>query len=392
MNNIYLFLLLCIVSPLMAQVAPSQVFNDTRTFEVSACSPSKGKLISAWMEKRPVRKDNSSEAVNMQVAYKSSVNNGKSWTEKAIIDMPNTFATGNPFVANNEKGDCYLVCMHIGNNFYSGNISLYAFDFKEKKFNLKSVPVKSENRLLDKPSIVCSGHDIHLVYVSYEAVQRGFKNAVKYQMSKDKGQTWTDPVTVFRDSTIRYLGPSITILKGNQVAVAAGSYGRKDIYFAKRKMNTMAFESPVSVSKVSAKLGSAMTEMFNDGKRLMLTWQCPHQRSETYLSFSTDGGMTWADPLMLNTSGNLLSSVFDKKGNIHCIYADFNNQHFYIGYKVLNAQYEVLKEEKLTLPASYTFNEYLGAYQKLLIHQKELFAFWIDYPGNSTLKFTRFKI
>jgi len=376
-------------SPLIAQILPAQLLNDTRSFEVSACMPGKEKIISVWMEKRPERKDNDENAADMRVAYKSSANNGKDWTDKGIIDLTNTFATGNPYVTSNDKGESYLVCMHIGKDFWSGNISLYEFDFRSKQFILKSIPFKSDSQLLDKPSIVANGNEIHLVYNAYNS---NFTNSVRYQMSRDKGKTWTAPVSVFHDAKIKYLGPSIALLKGNQIAVSSGAYSGNNIYLARKKTNadSTVFERPIVVSKISAKLGSAMTELSRFGEKLMLTWQNPHQRNETWLSLSNSDGNSWSAPFLITAKGNLLSAVVDQKGNIHCIFSDFSDQQFVVRYKVLNSRYEILKEDVLmqnTLLS--TFTEYLGAYQKLLIRDNELYAFWIDYPNNNSLNFTK---
>ncbi|MNK14780.1 hypothetical protein D3C87_329100 [compost metagenome] len=387
----YTILLWSASSEIKAQTAPAQILSDTRTFEVSACNPSKKSMVTVWMEKRPERKDNDENAADMRVAYKSSADNGNSWTEKGIVDLPGTFATGNPFIANNEKGATYLVCMHIGKDFYSGNISLYEFDFGKKKFELKSVPIKSDDNLLDKPSFATSGDEIHLVYVAYP---KRMKNAVKYQMSKDKGKTWTKPVDVFGGNIGGHLGPSIAISKNKQVIISIGAYGQKDILITRKvHSDSVAFEKPTIVSPISTKQGAAMTELTAYKNGLILTWQNPHQRSETYLSYSKDDGISWAKPIMLTSFGNLASATFDEKGNIHCIYSDFTNQHFFVGYKMLDTRYQLLKEENLLKPTSLTtFNEYLGAYQKLVIQDKQLFAFWIDYKDNSTLKFTKWKI
>jgi hypothetical protein len=383
-------LLVFVDTPIMAQTI-SQLLNDTRSFEVSACIPSKDNMISVWMEKRPERKDNSGDATNMRVAYKSTANNGKSWTEKSIVDLPNTFGTGNPFIASSANGEAYMVCMHIGNDFYSGNISFYEFDFKAKKFKLKSIAIESKENLLDKPSIAIDGDEIHLVYVAYSKKAR---NAVKYSMSKDKGKTWSTPINVFNEVNMSYLGPSVAMLKSKKVGVSIGAYGRKNVLFARKKMtpDSIVFEKPVIVGKLSDGIGAAMTELSTFDGKLMITWQNPHQTSEAWMSFSTDDGKTWAEPYKAVDKGNLLSAVFDKQGNIHCIYSDFGAQQFSVKYKFLNNKYGVLKEDFLmkSTPSS-TFNEYLGAYQKLLISKNELFAFWIDYPNNSTLNFTRWK-
>jgi len=387
----YTFLLLMLGSQLKAQIAPTQILSDTRTFEVSACNPSKKSLVTVWMEKRPERKDNDENAADMQVAYKSSADNGDSWTKKGIVDLPGTFATGNPFIANNENGNTYLVCMHIGKDFYSGNISLYEFDFRKKKFELKSVPIKSDDNLLDKPSFATSGNEIHLVYVAYP---KKMKNAVKYQMSKDKGKTWTKAVDVFGGNIGGHLGPSIAISKNKQVIISIGGYGKKDILITRKlHSDSVAFEQPTIVSPVSTKQGAAMTELTAYKNGLILTWQNPHQRSETYLSVSKDDGMSWAKPIMVTSFGNLASAAFDGKGNIHCIYSDFNDQKFFVRYRVFNTKLEVLHSSYLLEPTALTtFKEYLGAYQKIMIQNKEVFTFWIDYPNNSTLNFTKRKV
>lgn len=390
LSHICLLLLLTRPSLMAQDLTPIQVLNDTRTFEVSACKPSKKEIVTVWMEKRPERKDNSEDAEDMRVAYRYSDNNGKSWTEKSIVDLPDTFATGNPFVTSNEKGETYLVCMHIGKDFYSGNISLYEFDFKTKRFNLKSLPFKSGDKLLDKPAVLSHGDEVHLVYVAYP---KRMKNAVKYQLSKDKGKTWTAPVNVFDSNESGHLGPSIALTKNKQVIISIGGYGKSNILVT-RKLNSdrITFEKPVVVAALSKKQSSAMTELSAYKNGLILTWQSPHHRDEVYLSYSKDNGLTWAKPTMLTSYGNLASAAFDEKGNIHCIYANFADQQFSVGYKLFNPAFEVLKSSYLSAPRPYTtFNEYLGAYQRLLIQNGELYAFWIDYLDNSTVKFTKLK-
>ncbi len=387
LKNLFLILLLFTGFPLMAQIGATQILNDTRTFEVSACKPSKKEIIAIWMEKRPQRKDNNADAVDMRAAYKSSADNGKTWTEKGIIDLAGTFGTGNPFITNNAKGDAYAVVMHIGMDFYSGNISLYEFDRKTKQFSLKSVPVKSDSQLLDKPSIVCLGNEIHLVYNAYQ--KRG-RNSIKYQMSPDKGKTWTAAVDVFHEANVSYLGPSITVSQQKQILVATGTYAGKNIYLAKKRTDSLGFELTRIVANLPKAKGMAMTEFSTYKKGLILTWQNAHQRGETWMTASTDNGNTWTEPFRMTEYGNLLSAAFDRKGNIHAIYTDFGQQQFHIGYKMLDQKYQSLKQKDLLGAKSFSaFDEYLGAYQKLLVQGKELFAFWIDYPGNNTLNLTK---
>lgn len=388
LKNLSLILLLLFTGfPLMAQIGAVQILNDTRTFEVSACKPSKKEIITVWMEKRPERKDNDPDAADMRAAYKSSADNGKTWTEKGIIDLSGTFGTGNPFITNSAKGDAYAVVMHIGMDFYSGNISLYEFDKKTKQFNLKSVPIRSDSQLLDKPSIVCVADEIHLVYNAYQ--KRG-QNAIKYQMSPDKGKTWTAAVDVFDEANVSYLGPSITVSQRKQILVATGTYAGKNIYLAKKRTDSLVFEPTRIVANLPKAKGMAMTEFSAYKKGLMLTWQNPHQRGETWMISSRDDGATWTEPFSMTEFGNLLSAAFDRKGQIHAIYADFGKQQFQVGYKMLDQKYQLLKQKDLRIAKPFSaFDEYLGAYQKLLVQGKELFAFWIDYPGNNTLNLTR---
>ena len=176
--------------------------------------------------------------------------------------------------------------------------------------------------------------------------------------------------------------------------ISIGAYGSKNILVTKKiNSDSTAFEKPTIVTAVSAEQGAAMTELSAYKNGLILTWQNPHQRSETYLSYSKDDGMTWAKPIMVSSFGNLTSAAFDKKGNIHCIYSDFNDQKYFAGYKVFNTRFEVLSSSYLLEPTPLTtFKEYLGAYQKLLVRKNELYAFWIDYPDNSTVKFSKWKM
>jgi hypothetical protein len=372
-----------------AQSKKTLLLNDVRTFEVSACKPSKKEIIATWMEKRPARKDNSEDAADMRVAYKLSVNNGETWSEKKIIDDADTFAIGNPFITCTNNKQAYLVCMHIGKDFWSGNISFYEFDFETKQFNLKSIPIESPNSLLDKPAIVISGNEVHLVYVAYP---KGKKNAVRYQMSRDSGKSWTSPIDVF-DSAGGHLGPSITLTANQEVIVSIGAYGSKNIQIAKKTISENTFQEPIIVTKVVPELGAAMTELNRFDDKLILTWQNPHRLNQTWLSYSVNNGNNWSAPYLITPYGNLLSAVFDKKGFLHCIYSNFSDNSFSVGYKKLDNEFKLLQDEYLqkTIPLN-GFTEYLGAYQKLLIQDDELFAFWINYPNESSLNFSKWPI
>jgi hypothetical protein len=96
---------------------------------------------------------------------------------------------------------------------------------------------------------------------------------------------------------------------------------------------------------------------------------------------------------MITAMGNLLSSVFEKDGNLICIFSDFSKEQYSVGYKVLSQNYNILKEGKLMESVALAkTDEYIGAFQKLFIRKNELFAFWIDYPNNSMLKFSKWKM
>lgn len=374
-----------------AQIASSQTINDVRTFEVGAVKPSKNEIITVWMEKRPERKDNSEDAADMRVAYKYSPDNGKTWSSIQVIDAPDTFGIGNPYITCNDKNQVYLACMHIGKDFWSGNISFYEFDFKKKQFSKKATPIQSPDNLLDKPAVVSSGNEIHLVYVAYP---KGKKNAVRYQMSTDNGKTWSEPVNVFDASASGYLGPSIALAKDKQPIVSIGAYGAKNIQIAKKAAAaTTSFQTPIVVTKVPAEMGAAMTELNRSNDKLILTWQNPHQRNKSFLSYSTDDGVTWSSPYLVTEYGNLVSAVFDKQNNLHLIASDFINDKFAVNYKILDKDYKVLKDDYVLKPVTLnTFQEYLGAYQKLLLYDNEFYAFWINYPTENSLNFSKWQL
>jgi hypothetical protein len=389
--NIFFFCGFFFLNSASAQTVPSKLLNDVRSFEVTASIPSKNMIIAAWMERRPNRKDDDESAKDMRVAYKFSMDNGDNWTDKGVIDLPNTFGTGNPYLTSNAKGETFLTVMHIGNKFYEGNISLYEFDFNKNKFHLKSVPFETDNMLLDKPAIAAFGNEIHLVYIAYP---QGKRNSLKYQMSRDKGKSWTEPVTIYVDQNISHLGPSIALLKGNQVVISCGSYGSKNIYIIKKKadVDSIVFEKPIVVSKVIANHGAAMSELSINNNRLVITWQSPHQPMEVWMSYSTDEGNQWSSPFLLTPNGNLLSATFDKKGILNCLYSDFNNKQFSVLYKSFDLNYKVLNKKTIKEPVELPKqDEYIGAFQKLLINKSNYYGFWIDYANNSELMFSNWK-
>ncbi|WP_281631566.1 hypothetical protein [Flavobacterium luteolum] len=387
------FLFLCGIlslNSIIAQTVPSKPLNDVRTFEVTACKPSKNRIVAAWLEKRPNRKDNDESATNTRVAYKFSNDNGDNWTEKGIVDLPETFGTGNPYLTSNPKGDTFLAVMHIGKRFYEGNISIYEFNFEKKQFELKSIPIKSDNALLDKPAIAAFGDEIHLVYTEYP---EGKNNSLKYQMSRDKGKTWTEPFTIILGKKVAHLSASITLLKDNQVAVSCGTYGGNKMYFIKKKPGTdaNAFEAPIIVSKGIDNVGPGMSELSGYKNNVAMNAQNPHQPDQLWLSLSNDGGSKWLEPIKITEKGNLLSTQFDAKGNLHFLYTDYSNDTFSVFYKLFDKNNKIIDQKTIRESAPFKQEEYIGAFQKLLIQKSEYYCFWIDYVNNSELRFSKWK-
>ncbi|MCI9843578.1 exo-alpha-sialidase [Flavobacterium pectinovorum] len=365
--------------------------NNVRTFEVTACKPSKNTIIAAWMEKRPNRTDNDESAANTSVAYKFSNDNGNHWNEKALIDIPDTFGTGNPYLTTTADGKAYLAVMHIGNNFYEGNISVYEFNFDKKIFELKSVPFKSDSMLLDKPAIAAFGNEIHLVYTAYPKAN---KNSLKYQMSLDKGKSWSEPVTIQIGDNVSHLGASIALLKNNQVIISCGTYsGNDNIYLIKKKvsLDSIAFEKPVIIKKGPDNRNAVMSELSSSNDHLVVSCQSPHQPDKVFISYSTDQGNHWSDTSSITQKGNLLSAHFDQQGDMHILYSDFNDNQFSVLYKSFDQNNSVVNQKTICEPADFKQQEYIGAFQKLLIQDSQYYCFWIDYTNNSELRFTKWK-
>jgi hypothetical protein len=107
------------------------------------------------------------------------------------------------------------------------------------------------------------------------------------------------------------------------------------------------------------------------------------------MTYSKDEGGTWGKPLLLSSRGNLMSAAIDDRGAIHCIYSDYTDRQYEVRYKRFGDGYEVLDDRLLRKSGPLNTREYIGAYQKLLVQKENLYAFWIDYSGNTTLNFAR---
>ena len=374
-----------------AQSIDSFKLNDTRTYEVTAAYLPDNKIIAVWMEARQERIV-SEQAKDMQVAYAISDNFGKTWTNKKIIDKPNTLVTGNPNIISDKKGNTYLIMMHVGKNFFSGELALYEFENKQNEFKLKSIPIHSDKSLLDKPSLSICGNQLYLTYVEYSSMLD--TGLVKIQSSSDRGRIWTNSKTIFPENNVIALGPAISCFNNN-LLLSFGSFWSDAIYFTKKNAKNIFanFQSPNIVSKISDTLVSAMTEIVTNNKnKIAVGWENNHQPNEIYISLSNDNGVSWNKPTLISKSGNMLSMAFNKADNLLILYNEFNGNKFSAVYERLSSLNGNMERKIFLCQPSEIIGtrDYIGAYQKIIsTKNNSVLVFWINFSDDNKLYFSK---
>ena len=365
--------------------------NETRTYEVTAALLSENKIVAVWMEARQERVV-SSQAKDMQVAYAVSNDYGKSWTKKKIIDKSKTLLSGNPYIVSDKSGNVYLILMHVGNNFFSGELVLYEFENKKNEFKLKSIPANSHNKLLDKPSMSICDNRLYLTYVEYNNMLD--TGLLKIQSSSDRGRIWTNSKTIFPENNVIALGPAISCFNNN-LLLSFGSFWSDAIYFTKKNAKNIFanFQSPNIVSKISDTLVSAMTEIVTNNKnKIAVGWENNHQPNEIYISLSNDNGVSWNKPTLISKSGNMLSMAFDKADNLLILYNEFNGNKFSAVYERLSSLNGNMERKIFLCQPSEIIGtrDYIGAYQKIIsTKNNSILVFWINFSDDNKLYFSK---
>lgn len=394
MRNIIILLLTLLTNTCFSQNIETFELNDTRTYEVTSTVLPDKSVISVWMEARPER-EVSSQIGNVRIAYKISKDFGKKWSEKEIIDDPERFLLGNPYILSNKTGRTFLVFMNVNKDFFSGNLAFYEWSEIDEKFQLKSIPVSSNNSLIDKPSLAIIDNKIYLTYIEY--TQKIENSYVKYQYSSDNGSTWSNPKNITNDEII-YLGASLKNLKNN-LYLAYGTFWQHKIYFEKvivHEGTEPFFQQNNPVAEISETLGSAMTELEIDKNgNIAIGWLYNHKPNEVYVSVSENEGKDWKEPLLISKSGNLLSLVFDGSNNLLCLYSEFNDDMFSVILKKvpIDNPTEKTRTTYIKEPTKIKGNrDYIGAFQKITrTKNNEYLIFWIDYSKDNKLYCTKWQ-
>jgi len=382
MKNLFLILLLFYYGQSQAQIIETNKINDTRTYEVTATLLPDHKIVAVWMEARPKRVI-SEQADDMQVAYAISDDLGATWSNKKIIDKPNTLLTVNPNVFSDKQGNTYLVAMHVGEDIFSGELAIYTFSPKLNEFELKSIPIQSDSSLLDKPSITENNDKM---FLSYTEVTRKLKNSFLHVLrSNDHGKTWKNIPSMTKDSLL-YMGTS-AIASSNHLILSTGTYGNESIEFFDYNLKTHKIKR-TKVAGISDQLEDALSEMVDHGDNLCINWYNNHAPNEVYFALSRNRGKSWNNPILVSKNGNLLSTVFDEDENLVVLYSEFDNNKFSVIVKHYNtSENRFLDKFYLKEPTVIKDKlDYIGAFQKIIrLEDNRFIAFCIDFSDNNKL-------
>ena len=137
----------------------------------------------------------------------------------------------------------------------------------------------------------------------------GSGRRVLFARSVNQGDTFTEPVNVSRSSGEAF-EPEITVDINDAINIAweDTAPGANSIMFSRSTDEGKSFSAPLQISKGTAPASEA--HIASDGAgRLSVVWvQGEEEEKQAYYSRSTDGGLTFSDPITLtNTPGASIS-------------------------------------------------------------------------------------
>lgn len=132
---------------------------------------------------------------------------------------------------------------------------------------------------------------------------------VLFARSVDQGDTFSEPINISRSSGEAF-EPEIAVDPNGAINIAweDTAPGENSIMFSRSTDEGKSFSNPLQVSKGTARASEA--HIASDGAgRLSVVWvQGNEDEKQAYYSRSTDGGLTFSDPINLsNTAGASIS-------------------------------------------------------------------------------------
>ena len=287
--------------------------NYAHHVEVSMAISDDGILFAGW------KNSETDSGGGARVSFVRSLNNGALWSAPYDMPMYGGFSTrqSDPWLYWH-NGTLYYAYLEYEANYFNNPHGGYLSQMTVAKSidnGVTWIPVKATNNtyFADKETLVV-GRD-NMVYLAYDDVNIDVNGnaTVKVARSLDNGTSYEELSIIGEDEY--FIGPYINLNASNDIFVAWSWIPPEggNIYFSKSTDKGVSFEIPKMINldgNYSAIESPGKTTLplikFDPFNRLYLVWADKYDQVyntfDVYLRYSDDWGKTWSDRIRINPS------------------------------------------------------------------------------------------
>lgn len=183
----------------------------------------------------------------------------------------------------------------------------------------QEMKLSSANSSIGSADIACSGSN---VYVIWDDLRNGGYYEICYKISPDGGRTWTDDIQFTIPDTYNSDAPLIGV-NGSNLHVVWTDHrdGNREIYYKNSTDNGETWGSEQRLTNYAS--GSDKTRgIAVDGDNIHVTFVRYVGSWVVYYMHSTDGGITWNNPIPLSDGMDEEGRIAVDGNNVHVIWSE----------------------------------------------------------------------
>jgi len=378
----------------------AQVDGDLNTISVSeldAIQLPSGTWIAASMENLPPNDPDLARGV----IYRS-IDNGFTWSPVDSLESDIIYdAVADPVISIDNQGNAYLLVMRrLISDPLTVHLILYRSEDDGLSWSIISQPY-IDDKFSDTPHLLID--DLNRFFISYTEFSfpplTGLAHFIK---SEDGGLTWTNP-TIFESlETDNVLGAYLNFSEGGQINLVYNDYSSPFTYYTSSGDNGNSWNEIIEFPGTIEFSVNKIVSNKNYETICVLTHEAHNPTSGIYYNYSLDNGQSWDDYLLSNNS-SMAEGIMDNDGIVHITYNQFIGDQFLLNY-VYSTDGGVTFSNPLTLYSGQTYIDITspsieliaGESQSMILGNDSLihltFVDWSDFSKAKHLIFEPYNI
>ncbi len=307
----------------------AQVDGDLNTSSVSeldAVQTPGGTWISSSMEIVP------NLGYGYRVIIHRSIDNGYEWTMEDSLEIEDGYISiGDPVMSVDNEGNAYLLIMRfVEGSDFNLHLTLYVSEDEGQTWNIKSQPYTGQ-KFADTPHLLIDASNTF--YIAYTEYNNSLvsPSVVHFIKSEDGGVSWTEPQIFEPFQSVDVIGANFNISDGEQINLIYGDYSMPFTYFASSED---AGESWNEIMELPNSFSFAVNKVIsnpNSESICVLTHRAHNPTSGIHINYSLDNGGSWNNYTLVEDA-SMAEGYMDDEGFIHITFNQIIDDEFELIY------------------------------------------------------------